>query len=150
MTRSVTNLVRWTPVAALCVGAAILMNEQNTSADQHAAEKGEASAPAPSTPPGPTAQATFGGGCFWCTEAVLEQLRGVRSVASGYSGGSVLNPSYEAVCTGTTGHAEVVRVQYDPGVVSYEELLEVFFRTHDPTTLNRQGADVGIGLSVAF
>ena len=87
--------------------------------------------------------ATFGNGCFWCTEAIFQQLKGVESVASGYSGGKVNNPSYREVCDGTTGHAEALQVQFDPGVISYEKLLQVFFTTHDPTTLNRQGADVG-------
>ena len=87
--------------------------------------------------------ATFGGGCFWCTEAVFKELRGVEKVESGYAGGTVPDPSYEAVCTGHTGHAEVIQVTYDPSVVSYRDLLEVFFATHDPTTLDRQGADVG-------
>jgi peptide-methionine (S)-S-oxide reductase len=87
--------------------------------------------------------ATFGGGCFWCLEAVFEQLKGVQRVESGYAGGSVADPSYEQVCTGTTGHAEVVQVTFDPAVVSYADLLGVFFATHDPTTLNRQGPDVG-------
>ncbi|MFN0121979.1 MAG: peptide-methionine (S)-S-oxide reductase MsrA [Blastocatellia bacterium] len=87
--------------------------------------------------------ATIAGGCFWCIEAVYEELRGVESAVSGYAGGKVNNPSYEAVCTGTTGHAEVVQITYDPAVISYKELLEVFFTIHDPTTLNRQGADVG-------
>ena len=88
-------------------------------------------------------QATFGAGCFWCIEAVFEQLEGVDSAVSGYSGGDVENPSYKAVCTGRTGHAEVVQVTYDPQVISFEELLEVFWQTHDPTTPNRQGNDVG-------
>ncbi len=87
--------------------------------------------------------ATFGGGCFWCVEAVFQDLKGVEQVVSGYSGGSMENPSYQAVCTGTTNHAEVVQITYDPEIISYEELLYVFWRTHDPTTLNRQGADVG-------
>ena len=87
--------------------------------------------------------ATFGEGCFWCTEAVFERLNGVKSVVSGYSGGSVPNPTYEAVCTGKTGHAEVTQIIYDPAEISYQELLIVFFRTHDPTSLNRQGADSG-------
>jgi peptide-methionine (S)-S-oxide reductase len=87
--------------------------------------------------------ATFGSGCFWCTEAVFQQLRGVRSAVSGYSGGLTNNPTYEDVCTGATGHAEVIQVVFDPRVISYPELLEVFWKTHDPTTLNRQGADVG-------
>lgn len=87
--------------------------------------------------------ATLGGGCFWCLEAVYEDLEGVRRVRSGYSGGTVSNPSYEDVCRGDTGHAEVVQVEFDPTVTTYRELLEVFFAIHDPTTLNRQGADVG-------
>ena len=87
--------------------------------------------------------ATFGGGCFWCVEAIFERVAGVLSVTSGYSGGHVENPDYKQVCTGLTGHAEVVQIHFDPEVVSYYELLEIFFRTHDPTTLNRQGADVG-------
>jgi peptide-methionine (S)-S-oxide reductase len=88
-------------------------------------------------------KATFGGGCFWCTEAVYAQIKGVKSVTSGYIGGEVPNPTYKDVCTGLTGHAEAVEVEYDPTVVPYEKLLEVFFATHDPTTKNRQGADVG-------
>lgn len=87
--------------------------------------------------------ATFGEGCFWCTEAVFERLKGVKSVTSGYSGGTVPNPTYEAVCTGKTGHAEVTQIVYNPEEISYQELLIVFFRTHDPTSLNRQGADSG-------
>lgn len=87
--------------------------------------------------------ATLAGGCFWCLEPVFDSLRGVESVVSGYSGGSVANPSYEQVCTGRTGHAEAVQVTFDPGEISFAELLEVFFAIHDPTTLNRQGADVG-------
>jgi peptide-methionine (S)-S-oxide reductase len=87
--------------------------------------------------------ATLGGGCFWCLEAVFDDLRGVEDVVSGYSGGKVRDPSYDAVCSGTTGHAEVVQVTFDPAVVSFREILQVFFTIHDPTTLNRQGADVG-------
>ena len=87
--------------------------------------------------------ATFGGGCFWCVEAIFERVNGVHSVESGYSGGHVQNPDYKQVTSGVTGHAEVVQISYDPDVVSYMELLEIFFKTHDPTTLNRQGADVG-------
>lgn len=90
-----------------------------------------------------TEVATLGGGCFWCTEAVFLEVKGVESVVSGYTGGVVPNPTYQAICTGTTGHAEVIQVTFDPGVVSYKALLEIFFTTHDPTTLNRQGADVG-------
>jgi len=87
--------------------------------------------------------ATFGAGCFWCTEAVFLNVKGVSKVESGYSGGKVKNPSYRDVCTGTTGHAEVTQITFDPRVVTFEELLEVFWNTHDPTTLNRQGADEG-------
>jgi len=87
--------------------------------------------------------ATLAGGCFWCLEAVYDELKGVHSVESGYAGGHVDNPSYRAVCSGTTGHAEVVQIHFDPNVVSYRDLLNVFFTIHDPTTLNRQGADIG-------
>jgi peptide-methionine (S)-S-oxide reductase len=87
--------------------------------------------------------ATFGSGCFWCTEAVFQRLKGVESVMSGYSGGFVENPSYEEVCTGTTGHAEATQIKYDPAQISFEELLEVFWKTHDPTTVNQQGNDFG-------
>ena len=87
--------------------------------------------------------ATLAGGCFWCLEAVFDDLRGVESVESGYSGGHVPDPTYREVCAGTTGHAEVVQVTFDPQVASFRELLEVFFTIHDPTTLNRQGADIG-------
>jgi peptide-methionine (S)-S-oxide reductase len=87
--------------------------------------------------------AVFGGGCFWCTEAVFENLRGVIAVMPGYTGGRTSNPSYEEVCSGKTGHAEAIRVEFDPAQISYRDLLTVFFATHDPTTLNRQGNDVG-------
>lgn len=87
--------------------------------------------------------ATVAGGCFWCLEAVYEELRGVRQVVSGYAGGRVPNPTYEQVCSGTTGHAEVVQITFDPATVGYRELLEVFFTIHDPTTPNRQGSDTG-------
>lgn len=87
--------------------------------------------------------ATFGAGCFWCTEAVFLNVKGVTKVVSGYEGGKVKNPSYREVCTGETGHAEVTQITYDPSIVSFEDLLEVFWNTHDPTTLNRQGADEG-------
>jgi len=88
-------------------------------------------------------KATLGAGCFWCVEAVYQNLAGVQTVVSGYAGGHVPNPSYEQVCTGATGHAEVAQITFDPDVISYAEILDVFWRTHDPTTLNRQGADVG-------
>jgi len=92
---------------------------------------------------GAEAKATFAGGCFWCTEAVYEQIAGVGDVRSGYIGGTVPDPTYKDVCTGLTGHAEAIEIAYDPAVVPFEKLLEIFFATHDPTTLNRQGADVG-------
>lgn len=87
--------------------------------------------------------ATLGGGCFWCTEALFQQLEGVERVVSGYSGGNVNNPTYEQVCSGSTGHAEACQITYDPDKISYDQLLEVFWKTHDPTTLNRQGNDIG-------
>jgi peptide-methionine (S)-S-oxide reductase len=90
-----------------------------------------------------TEVATLGGGCFWCLEAVYDQLRGVLSVESGYTGGHAANPTYRQICNGDTGHAEVVQITFDPSIVSYRQILEVFFVIHDPTTLNRQGADVG-------
>ncbi len=95
------------------------------------------------TPSPHTETATLAGGCFWCLEAIYEQLKGVHKVVSGYAGGQVPNPSYQDVCTGATGHAEVVQITYDPQAITFKELLEVFFTIHDPTTLNRQGADVG-------
>lgn len=90
-----------------------------------------------------TETATFGGGCFWCTEAIFKSLKGVETVESGYSGGQTINPTYKEVCTGETGHAEVVQIIFNPNVISFRELLEVFWGTHDPTSLNRQGADSG-------
>lgn len=87
--------------------------------------------------------ATFGSGCFWCTEAIFQRLKGVDKVVSGYTGGKKENPTYKEVCTGETGHAEVIQVTYDPAVISFDELLEVFWKTHDPTTLNQQGYDIG-------
>lgn len=88
-------------------------------------------------------KATFGSGCFWCSEAVFQQIKGVHSVVSGYSGGIVEQPTYEQVCTGQTGHAEVIQISYDPNVITFADLLEVFWQTHDPTTLNQQGNDIG-------
>ncbi len=104
--------------------------------------KGTTPMPAPATAL-QTELATLGNGCFWCTEAVFQQLRGVIRVKSGYSGGKSKSPTYEQVCTGTTGHAEAVQVEFDPSVISYETILDVFWTSHDPTTLNRQGHDVG-------
>ena len=88
-------------------------------------------------------QATFGSGCFWCTEAVFQDVEGVEKVVSGYAGGKIANPTYREVCSGRTGHAEVIQITYDADIISYDELLEIFWKTHDPTTLNRQGNDVG-------
>lgn len=100
--------------------------------------------PNPTTQPADSLQiATFGNGCFWCTEAVFQQLDGVTKVESGYSGGQTKNPTYKEVCGGETGHAEVIQITYDPKKISFDDLLEVFWQTHDPTTLNRQGADAG-------
>ena len=87
--------------------------------------------------------ATFGSGCFWCTEAVFQRIKGVDRVVSGYAGGHIVNPSYKQVCGGATGHAEAIQVEYDPAIISYEELLEIFWKTHDPTTVDRQGNDFG-------
>ncbi len=89
------------------------------------------------------AQATFGGGCFWCTEAVFQNLKGVTKVVSGYMGGHTNNPTYKDICTGSTGHAEIIQIEYNEAEISFEDLLLVFFKTHDPTTLNRQGNDAG-------
>ncbi len=88
-------------------------------------------------------QATFANGCFWCTEALFARVEGVKSIIPGYSGGKIENPSYEQVCTGTTGHAEAAQIEFDPDIVSFEKLLDIFWHTHDPTTLNRQGNDIG-------
>src|SRR5689334_16399970 len=90
-----------------------------------------------------TETAVFGGGCYWCTEAIYQMLPGVKSVSSGFAGGTKPNPTYEEVCTGTTGHAEVIQIEYDPKLISYEKLLDTFWDVHDPTTLNRQGHDIG-------
>ena len=97
----------------------------------------------PAKPEPATELATLGGGCFWCVEAVFERLPGIRSVVSGYAGGHTLNPTYKAVCSGSTGHAEVVQIEFEPAKVSFEEILDLFWLAHDPTTPNRQGADVG-------
>ena len=130
-------------VAALCVALYYPRDEDFTVIENFPVLSPEEIGAEPKAPAGSTELATFGSGCFWCTEAVFQQLKGVQSVVSGYSGGSVENPSYERVCTGTTGHAEVVQVTFDPAVVSYPELLELFWRSHNPTTPNRQGHDTG-------
>jgi peptide-methionine (S)-S-oxide reductase len=116
---------------ALCAGLIILVTQQIVSSQTNQKDKTMLEI------------ATFGGGCFWCTEAVYKELKGVTKVESGYAGGTVVNPTYKQICTGTTGHAEVIQITYDPSLISFVELLEVFFYTHDPTTLNRQGNDVG-------
>ena len=116
---------------AAFVGGTFAMSESFTAA-----------AP-PADKPAETETATFGNGCFWCTEAVFQRLKGVKTVVSGYSGGSVKNPTYRQVCTGTTGHAEAIQITYDPKEISYDDLLAVFWHTHDPTTKDRQGNDVG-------
>lgn len=121
----------WILLALICVGCA------PTTPDAPKAET------RPPTKASPTELATFGNGCFWCTEAVFDRLKGVKSVVSGYSGGRIKNPSYRQISTGTTGHAEVVQIEFDPATISYQDLLAVFFQSHDPTTLNRQGDDVG-------
>jgi peptide-methionine (S)-S-oxide reductase len=123
------NMIRL-PACLLALGALAMMSIVSSSPSAAGAEPG-------------LAKATFAGGCFWCTEAVYAEIKGVKSVTSGYIGGQVPNPTYKDVCNGLTGHAEAIEIEYDPQVVSFEKLLEVFFATHDPTTLNRQGADVG-------
>ncbi|MCU0977670.1 MAG: bifunctional methionine sulfoxide reductase B/A protein [Pirellulaceae bacterium] len=126
------------------VGVSFRFTASNDTAAPRTTPAGTTS---PGASPAPNAsrmeKATFGSGCFWCTEAVFQELKGVREVVSGYSGGVVPNPTYYQVCTGMTGHAEVTQITYDPQILSFEELLEVFWKTHDPTTLNRQGPDVG-------
>ena len=126
-------------VAALLVGGFFMTTSDLFSADRdpRSADSTRNESKDTDVDDAKTAKATFGGGCFWCTEAVFAELHGVRSVVSGYSGGVVKNPDYRAVTTGSTGHAEVVQITYDPDEVAYETLLEVFWKTHDPTTLNR-------------
>lgn len=125
-----------TSFAALVVAAFTACSPMNSNSS--------ASVPSsPAAPSGQTEIAVFGSGCFWCTEAVFEHVPGVKKVTSGYTGGHVENPTYKQVCEGDTGHAEVTRIEFDPAVVNYARLLEIFFESHDPTTLNRQGADEG-------
>jgi peptide-methionine (S)-S-oxide reductase len=135
------------PLAAVVIGLSVAPLFRGGAGSEHSPTPEPFPVPDPDqgadAAAGGTELATFGSGCFWCTEAVFQQMRGVQKVVSGYSGGDVANPTYKQVCTGTTGHAEVVQVTFDPGVVSYPELLEVFWRSHDPTTRDRQGADVG-------
>jgi len=125
-------------ILTIALSYALLTSSCNESSSQHI-NMNETKIPAGLK----TDTATFGTGCFWCTEAIFQELKGVLKVTSGYSGGNVANPSYEDVCTGTTGHAECLQIIYDPKVITYDELLEVFWESHDPTSLNRQGNDVG-------
>jgi peptide-methionine (S)-S-oxide reductase len=134
-TAAVTALVGVSTLVATGVLARLLTPDEGNQVVR--------AAPPPGPVPAGAQTATFGGGCFWCTEAFFQRLRGVHAVVPGYSGGSVKNPTYRQVCSGTTGHAEVIQVIYDPAVISYVELLEVFWKTHDPTTANRQGNDSG-------
>lgn len=119
-------------VTVLAVGGCAGQEELETGKEREMADKNDQ-----------LETATFGTGCFWCTEAVFQQVKGVEAVQSGYTGGSQPNPTYEQICSGTTGHAEVIQIKFDPRQVSYQKLLEVFWKSHDPTTLNRQGNDVG-------
>lgn len=133
--------------AATCVASAILLITLNAGKPRMT-QTTDCDRPAQShdISPADTARrqtATFGSGCFWCTEGIFQQLKGVHSVVSGYSGGHVANPTYKQVCSGTTGHAEVVQVSFDPALISYTDLLHAFWQSHDPTALNRQGNDVG-------
>jgi len=139
-------------VAVACSRPAMRSTSPSTTADPQPAATSPAAAPNPAMPtpadhpsPAPANReiATFGGGCFWCTEAVLERIDGVFDVTSGYAGGDVDNPTYEQVCSGRTGHAEVVQVTFDPAKIAYGDLIDWFFKAHDPTTLNQQGADHG-------
>jgi len=130
--------------AAVLAWGIVAWAKRGASHEEVAVSTSQQGATPPSEGPADDRQlATFGAGCFWCVEAVFSQLDGVESVTSGYMGGALASPSYDDVCSGTTGHAEVAQIHYDPKRVSYAELLEVFWKTHDPTTLNRQGADAG-------
>ncbi len=138
-----TNIRRVQQPLVLTTAACLLVLPLARAADTDSAAK---KTPGPDAPPSEAARlerATFGSGCFWCGEAVFEQLKGVHSAVSGFSGGQLKNPTYQQVLSGRTGHAEVVQVTFDPAVISYKDLLEVFWKTHDPTTLNRQGPDIG-------
>jgi peptide-methionine (S)-S-oxide reductase len=126
----------------ILVTAALLIAMTNLSCGQKKQDKNTTNM-IDQTPSGKLELATFGSGCFWCTEAVFQNVKGVHKVESGYTGGKVKNPTYKEVCSGLTGHAEVIQLHFDPAVISYAELLEIFWKTHDPTTLNKQGADEG-------
>lgn len=124
---------------SLFLSGALLMTTLNANAQESSSMKQTTDHPSDNE----LQKATFGAGCFWCVEAIFEELKGVKRVVAGYAGGDVKNPTYQQVSTGTTGHAEVTRIVYDPSVISYDQLLTVFWHTHNPTTKNRQGADVG-------
>ena len=132
------------PILALLItGLAALVSCAQKTSNPSAVKKEKQTNMTTTTLPATTAVATFANGCFWCTEAIFEELNGVISAVSGYTGGETINPSYKEVCSGNTGHAECLQITYDSTKISFDELLEVFWQTHDPTTLNRQGADVG-------
>lgn len=132
------------PILALLItGLAALVSCAQKTPNSTAVKKEKQTNMTTTTLPATAAVATFANGCFWCTEAIFEELDGVLSAVSGYTGGETVNPSYKEVCTGNTGHAECLQITYDTTKISFDELLEVFWQTHDPTTLNRQGADVG-------
>ena len=133
---------RWGAIVGVCLVVVSIVSARNWCMSDDANQKSPTSVGAAGQEK-KLETATFGSGCFWCTEAVFQQLKGVESVQSGYSGGKVANPTYQDVSSGRTGHAEVIQIKYDPTVITYAELLEVFWKTHDPTTLNRQGADRG-------
>jgi peptide-methionine (S)-S-oxide reductase len=154
---SMRSVILWSGFLVLVVGASAavflggkaVVKPEEPAVTKRGGDEGVATPAKPAAtepvvaPADGMAMATFGAGCFWCTEAVFQRLKGVQSVVSGYSGGSVKNPTYEQVCTGTTGHAEAIQVTYDPKVISFDELLEVFWKTHDPTTKDQQGNDYG-------
>ena len=142
MSRTHRNVILSAALAALAATSCIAQNAEEGNAVVNDTTTPAASIPSETDDPA-TELATFGAGCFWCVEAVYQQLDGIVSVESGYSGGKVDNPTYDQVCSGTTGHAEVCQIRFDPKRISYDRLLEVFWKTHDPTTLNQQGADVG-------
>lgn len=139
----IRELLRWTMLAGIFNANVGVVQLSISYAEPASSTKKESQMNNSNSPETKLAQATFGGGCFWCTEAVFRELKGVHSVVSGYSGGQRKNPTYKQVSTGRTGHAEVIQIEYDPKVISFKELLEVFWKTHDPTTLNQQGNDIG-------
>ncbi len=142
--RHLPSVVRLVLVSLFVVVGVGLATAQTPPAPEKTESTSEKAKDKDKTPAkGQTELATFGGGCFWCSEAVFERIPGVKSVVSGFAGGTVPNPSYQDVCTGLTGHAEVVQIEFDPSVVSYDKLLSVFWKAHDPTTLNQQGDDFG-------